>query len=336
MKISVLGAGSWGTTLGVHLCNNDHDVTLWEIDNDQVIELNNDRENKLFLPGIMLPDNLKVINDISLTLIGAEMIVFAVPSHFMRETAKKINEYWSDADSLKAVVSVSKGLELKTHKRISQVLLEELTEAAESIFCVLSGPSHAEEVSRKVPTAMVSASISQTTAILVQEVFFSPSFRVYVGDDVVGNELGGSLKNTIAIAAGIVDGAGFGDNTKAALMTRALVEMSRMGVALGAKIETFQGLTGMGDMIVTCLSRHSRNRHVGEEIGKGKSLDEVLGEMTMVAEGVNTTKAIRELSEELNIEMPISDQVYKVLFENKNPHSAVEDLMMRDPKSEIA
>ncbi|TFB12343.1 NAD(P)H-dependent glycerol-3-phosphate dehydrogenase [Candidatus Marinimicrobia bacterium MT.SAG.3] len=333
MKVSVLGAGSWGTTLAVHLCNNGHDVTLWEINNNQVIKLKNDRENKLFLPGIMLPEGLNVINDISLTVADSELMVFAVPSHFMRETAIKINKYWSDAQNL-TVVSVSKGLELKTHKRISQVLLGELTGLSENNFCALSGPSHAEEVSRGVPTALVAASNSPTTAKLVQDLFFSSKLRVYVGDDVIGNELGGSLKNTIAIAAGIVDGADFGDNTKAALMTRALVEMSRMGVALGAKIETFQGLAGMGDMIVTCLSRHSRNRHVGEEIGKGKSLEEVLDEMTMVAEGVNTTKAIRELSEELNIEMPISDQVYKVLFENKSPKTAVEDLMTRDPKSE--
>ena len=333
MKVSVLGAGSWGTTLAVHLCNNGHDVTLWEINNNQVIKLKNDRENKLFLPGIMLPEGLNVINDISLTVADSELMVFAVPSHFMRETAIKINQYWSDSQNL-TVVSVSKGLELKTHKRISQVLLEELTGLSEDNFCALSGPSHAEEVSRGVPTALVAASNSPATAKLVQDLFFSSTLRVYVGDDVIGNELGGSLKNTIAIAAGIVDGADFGDNTKAALMTRALVEMSRMGVALGAKIETFQGLAGMGDMIVTCLSRHSRNRHVGEEIGKGKSLEEVLDEMTMVAEGVNTTKAIRELSEELNIEMPISDQVYKVLFENKSPRTAVEDLMMRDPKSE--
>lgn len=333
MKVSVLGAGSWGTTLAVHLCNNGHDVTLWEINNNQVIELKNYRENKLFLPGIMLPEGLNVINDISLTVADSELMVFAVPSHFMRETAIKINQYWSDSQNL-TVVSVSKGLELKTHKRISQVLLEELTGLSENNFCALSGPSHAEEVSRGVPTALVAASNSPATSKLVQDLFFSSTLRVYVGDDVIGNELGGSLKNTIAIAAGIVDGADFGDNTKAALMTRALVEMSRMGVALGAKIETFQGLAGMGDMIVTCLSRHSRNRHVGEEIGKGKSLEEVLDEMTMVAEGVNTTKAIRELSEELNIEMPISDQVYKVLFENKSPRTAVEDLMMRDPKSE--
>ena len=333
MKVSVLGAGSWGTTLAVHLCNNGHDVTLWEINNNQVIKLKNDRENKLFLPRIMLPEGLNVINDISLTVADSELMVFAVPSHFMRETAIKINQYWSDSQNL-TVVSVSKGLELKTHKRISQILLEELTGLSEDNFCALSGPSHAEEVSRGVPTALVAASNSPATAKLVQDLFFSSTLRVYVGDDVIGNELGGSLKNTIAIAAGIVDGADFGDNTKAALMTRALVEMSRMGVALGAKIETFQGLAGMGDMIVTCLSRHSRNRHVGEEIGKGKSLEKVLDEMTMVAEGVNTTKAIRELSEELNIEMPISDQVYKVLFENKSPRTAVEDLMMRDPKSE--
>ncbi|MCH7820098.1 MAG: NAD(P)H-dependent glycerol-3-phosphate dehydrogenase [Candidatus Marinimicrobia bacterium] len=334
MKVSLLGAGSWGTTLAVHLSNNGHEVTLWEINGDYVVQLNKEKENKIFLPGISLPDNLTVINDISLTVINSEVIVFAVPSHFMRETAKKINDHWSDAHNLKAIVSVSKGLELKTHKRISQILLEELTGASEDIFCALSGPSHAEEVSRGVPTALVAASISPTVTNLVQDLFFSSSLRVYAGDDVVGIELGGSLKNTIAIAAGIVDGAGFGDNTKAALMTRGLVEMSRMGVALGAKVETFQGLAGMGDMIVTCLSRHSRNRHLGEEIGKGKSLDEVLDEMTMVAEGVNTTKAIRKLSEELSIEMPISDQVYEVLFENKSPRSAVEDLMMRDPKSE--
>ena len=334
MRISVLGAGSWGTTLVVHLCNNGHDVSLWDINGDRVKILIEERENKTFLPGIKLPDNLNVVNDISLAVNDNEMIVFAVPSHFMRETAKKINEHWSDAQNLKTVVSVSKGLELITHKRISQVLLEELTDLSENKFCSLSGPSHAEEVSRGVPTALVAASNSPTTAKIVQDLFFSSTLRVYVGDDVTGNELGGSLKNTIAIAAGIVDGANFGDNTKAALMTRGLVEMSRMGVALGAKLETFQGLAGMGDMIVTCLSKHSRNRYVGEEIGKGKSLEEVLGDMTMVAEGVNTTKAIRDLSEELNIEMPISDQVYKVLFENKSPRSAVEDLMMRDPKSE--
>ncbi len=336
MKIGLLGAGSWGTTLAIHLSDNGHDVILWEINQEEVKKLNKDRENKLFLPGRKFPESLTVINDISLAVVNMEIIVLAVPSHFMRETVIKVHASWGKGAKIKAVVSVSKGLELLTHKRVSQVILEELPDISEDTFCVLSGPSHAEEVSRRVPTAVVAASTSPDTANLVQEVFFSPTLRVYAGDDVIGIELGASLKNTIAIAAGIVDGAGFGDNTKAALMTRALVEMSRMGVALGAKSETFQGLAGMGDMIVTCFSRHSRNRHVGEEVGKGKSLDEVLGEMTMVAEGVNTTKAIKALSEELNIEMPISEQVYSVLFENKDPHSAVEDLMKRDPKSEKA
>lgn len=322
-------------TLAIHLYKNNHNVTVWEFDNAQVELLKNERENKIFLPGIKLPDDLRIENDIKSSISGAEMIIFAVPSQVVRMTAEKVNravENWKD---IKAVVSVAKGLELETHKTMSTVLAEELNQGSNDLICVLSGPSHAEEVSRDIPTAIVAASTSNSTSELVQETFSSSYLRVYAGDDVEGLEYGGSFKNTIAIAAGIVDGAGFGDNTKAALMTRALVEISRLGVAMGAKEETFRGLAGMGDMIVTCLSRHSRNRHVGEEVGKGKPLEEVLESMSMVAEGVNTTKIIRELSLEYNIEMPISEQVYKVLFENKSPEKAVRDLMTRDLKSEL-
>ena len=322
-------------TLAIHLYKNNHNVTVWEFDNAQVELLKKERENKIFLPGIKLPDDLRIENDIKSSISGAEMIIFAVPSQVVRMTAEKVNravENWKD---IKAVVSVAKGLELETHKTMSTVLAEELNQGSNDLICVLSGPSHAEEVSRDIPTAIVAASTSNSTSELVQETFSSSYLRVYAGDDVEGLEYGGSFKNTVAIAAGIVDGAGFGDNTKAALMTRALVEISRLGVAMGAKEETFRGLAGMGDMIVTCLSRHSRNRHVGEEVGKGKPLEEVLESMSMVAEGVNTTKIIRELSLEYNIEMPISEQVYKVLFENKSPEKAVRDLMTRDLKSEL-
>lgn len=335
MNISVLGAGSWGMTLAIHLCKNDHNVTVWEFDKAQVELLKKDRENKIFLPGIKLPDELEVENDIMLSVSGAEMIIFAVPSQVVRSTAEKVNEAVEDWNEIKAVVSVAKGLELDTHKTMSTVIAEELNQVSSDIICVLSGPSHAEEVSRDIPTAIVAASASSSTSELVQDTFSSSYLRVYAGDDVDGLEYGGSFKNTIAIAAGIVDGAGFGDNTKAALMTRALVEITRLGVAMGAKEETFRGLAGMGDMIVTCLSRHSRNRHVGEEIGKGKSLEDVLENMSMVAEGVNTTKIIKELSVEYNIEMPISEQVYNVLFDNKKPEEAVLDLMTRDLKTEL-
>jgi len=335
MNISVLGAGSWGMTLAIHLCKNDHNVTVWEFDKAQVELLKKERENKIFLPGIKLPDDLQVENDIMPSVSGAEMIIFAVPSQVVRSTAEKVNEAVEDWNDIKAVVSVAKGLELNTHKTMSTVIAEELNQGSNDIICVLSGPSHAEEVSRDIPTAIVAASTSSRTSELVQDTFSSSYLRVYASDDVDGLEYGGSFKNTIAIAAGIVDGAGFGDNTKAALMTRALVEITRLGVAMGAKEETFRGLAGMGDMIVTCLSKHSRNRHVGEEIGKGKSLEDVLENMSMVAEGVNTTKIIKELSLEYNIEMPISEQVYNVLFENKIPEEAVLDLMTRDLKTEL-
>jgi len=335
MNISVLGAGSWGTTLAIHLIKNGHNVALWEFDQKQAQLLKRDKENKTFLPGIKLPEDLRIYEDIKLSISGAEILVFAVPSQVVRMTAEKIRDAVKNWNDIRAIVSVAKGLELKTHKTMSTVLAEVLNQGSDDIICVLSGPSHAEEVSRDIPTAIVAASTSNSTSELVQEVFSSSYLRVYVGDDVEGLEFGGSFKNTIAIAAGIVDGAGFGDNTKAALMTRALVEISRLGVAMGAKDETFRGLAGMGDMIVTCLSQHSRNRYVGEEIGKGKSLEEVLENMSMVAEGVNTTKIIKELSREYNIEMPISEQVYKVLFENKSPKKAVRDLMTRDLKSEL-
>ncbi len=335
MKISVLGAGSWGTTLAIHLSKNSHNVDLWERDRERLELLKQDRESKLFLPGISFPDDLNITDNIESSISEAEMIVFAVPSQFMRQTAGLIKNNWNKANmNILPLVTVAKGLEMDTHKLMSRVLIEELEDNAADNLCVLSGPSHAEEVSRGIPTALVAASSSVPVSEQVQKTFFSPSLRVYVSSDVIGTEFGGALKNIIAIAAGIVDGAGFGDNTKAALMTRGLVEITRLGVTMGAMDDTFRGLAGMGDMIVTCMSKHSRNRHVGEEIGKGRPLEQVLDEMTMTAEGVNTTKVIKHLSKEKGVEMPISDQVYEVLFEGKSPHKAVEDLMTRDPKSE--
>ncbi|MCH8289034.1 MAG: NAD(P)H-dependent glycerol-3-phosphate dehydrogenase [Candidatus Marinimicrobia bacterium] len=335
MKISVLGAGSWGTTLAIHLSKSGHNVSLWERDREREESLKRDRESKLFLPGISFPDELNITDNIESSISEAETIVFAVPSQFMRQTAGLIKNNWNKENmSILPLVTVAKGFEVDTHLLMSHVLIEELDDNAADNLCVLSGPSHAEEVSRGVPTALVAASSSVSVSEQVQKTFFSPSLRVYVSSDVIGTELGGALKNIIAIAAGIVDGAGFGDNTKAALMTRGLVEITRLGVTMGAMDDTFRGLAGMGDMIVTCMSKHSRNRHVGEEVGKGRPLEQVLDEMTMTAEGVNTTKVIKYLSKEKGVEMPISDQVYEVLFEGKNPHKAVEDLMARDPKSE--
>lgn len=335
MKISVLGAGSWGTTLAIHLSKNGHNVNLWERDRERLELLKQDRESKLFLPGISFPDELNITDNIELSISNAEMIVFAVPSQYMRQTAGLIKNNWNKENmSILPLVTVAKGFEIDTHKLMSRVLIEELDDNAADNVCVLSGPSHAEEVSRGIPTALVAASSSVSVSEQVQKTFFSTSLRVYVSSDAIGTELGGALKNIIAIAAGIVDGAGFGDNTKAALMTRGLVEITRLGVTMGAADDTFIGLAGLGDLIVTCLSKHSRNRYVGEEIGKGKPLEQVIAKMTMTAEGVNTTKVIKRLSKEKGVEMPISDQVYEVLFEGKNPHKAVEDLMMRDPKSE--
>ncbi len=329
-KASIIGAGSWGTSLAIVLAEKGFNLAMWVRRPEYRAQMEEARENLRYLPGVQLPANIYLTSELS-EAAEAEVIVMAVPSHAMRAVAHQLKPYLS---SSALIVNVSKGIENDTLLRMSQVLEETLDISGDRV-ATLSGPSHAEEVSRKIATAVVVASRNLQTARIIRDLFRTEFFRVYSSTDIVGVELGGSIKNVIAIAAGIADGAGFGDNTKAALITRALVEITRMGVHLGAQKETFAGLSGMGDLIVTCMSRHSRNRHVGEQIGKGSTLEEVLAEMTMVAEGVKTTKSVKQLIDRYQVEMPISEQVYQVLFQNKSPHQAVYDLMTRDPKEEM-
>jgi glycerol-3-phosphate dehydrogenase (NAD(P)+) len=330
VKVTILGAGSWGTTLALVLNQNNHLVTCWSFDKNDIDEINNLGENKKFLPGLPIPDSINFTNELQGSLDTAEVVIVATPSHAVRSVIQSLD--LSNKGKL-IWVNVAKGIENKSLLRISQVI-EKVGHISDLNIAVLFGPSHAEEVSREIPTAIVSASKSEVTAKLVQEIFMRPYFRVYSNLDIVGVELGGALKNIIAVAAGICDGAGFGDNTKAALITRGLVEINRLGIKMGAKADTFAGLSGMGDLIVTCTSKHSRNRYVGEQIGKGRSLQDVLNEMVMVAEGVKTTASAFELSQKEQVEMPITEQVYKTLFEGKPPAEAMRDLMTRASKIE--
>ena len=331
MKITVLGAGSWGTTLAMLLANKGHEVRLWAHRPEFARALEADRENKRYLKGVLFPDNLRVVENLHDAVETAEMIVTAVPSHALRETAAAFAHLPLDG---KIIVNVAKGIEQHTGKRMSEVLLEALPRIAPEQIAVLYGPSHAEEVARQQPTTVVACSVSEATARRVQEAFHTSSCRVYVNTDLIGVEIAGSVKNVIAIAAGISDGLGFGDNAKAAIITRGLAEISRLSSKLGADPLTLSGLSGIGDLVVTCLSQHSRNRYVGEQIGKGRKLDEVIGEMSMVAEGVLTSKAVVKLAERLGVEMPISQAVYEMLYENKPAPQAILELMERDPKPE--
>ncbi len=330
MKVAVLGAGSWGTTLALVLQENGHTVHCWTPETTDIESIAGTGENSRFLPGVKIPASIVFSDNISETLKDAAYIVMAVPSHAVRPVIEKCAGF---AAPQTVWISVAKGIENDTLLRVSQVI-ERVGKIYPEKIAVLSGPSHAEEVSRHVPTAVVSASISRETAKNVQHIFINDYFRVYANLDIIGVEFGGALKNIIALAAGICDGAGFGDNTKAALMTRGLVEMNRLGVTLGALPDTFAGLSGIGDLIVTCMSRHSRNRHVGEEIGKGRKLEEVLAEMVMVAEGVKTTRSAFHLALEHQVDMPITEQVYQTLFENKPPLEAMRELMTRASKIE--
>ncbi len=330
-KIGVLGAGSWGTALAVLLADKHEDIALWEYVPDFAAALVKHRENRPMLPGIKIPEKIKITNELQTAVSNRDILVCAVPSHAVRSLANRLLDF--DLNG-RLVVSVTKGIENDTFLRMSQVFADVIPNFVEGQFVVLSGPSHAEEVSRNIPTTVVAACSNLENARRVQEAFMNATFRVYSHSDVTGVELGGSLKNIIAIAAGIIDGVGFGDNTKAALMTRGLVEITRLGTAMGAEPLTFAGLSGMGDLMVTCMSRHSRNRHVGEEIGKGKTLQQVLSEMVMVAEGVETTKAAHQLRNIHNVEMPITEEVHKVLFEDKPAKEAVYDLMTRGAKQE--
>ncbi len=328
MKISVIGSGSWGTAIAVMLAQKGYEVYLWSWQQSETDRLNADRENKEFLPGINFPENINCSHDMSEVTDGAELIICAVPSPATRTTAKALSEFIKEGQ---IILNISKGLENKTLKRLSQIYKEEIPQA---IVAVMSGPSHAEEVSRGLPTTNVVAADNEETAKHIQDIIMNPVFRIYTSTDVTGVELGGALKNVIALCAGISDGLGYGDNTKAALMTRGIAEVKRLGVAMGARAETFAGLSGIGDLIVTCTSMHSRNRRAGIMIGQGKSLNQTLEAIHMVVEGVNTATAAYELAKNYNVSMPITEEAYKILFENKSAKEAVANLMLREKREE--
>jgi glycerol-3-phosphate dehydrogenase (NAD(P)+) len=331
MNICILGAGGWGTALGILLHNNKHSVTLWEYEKEYAHTLDEFRENFYFLPKVRIPKQIKITNDIDIAVYKKDLIIIATPTQYIRHVISTIKHI--DLTS-RIILSVSKGIENESLMTISRIFLDIFQKIKKRNIVVLSGPSHAEEVARQIPTAVVAGSDDIANAQKVQKVLSNKFFRVYRSSDVLGVELGGALKNVIAIAAGIADGAGFGDNTKAAIMTRGIKEIMRLGLKLGAHENTFYGLSGIGDLIVTCMSKLSRNRFVGEEVGKGRKLKDVLAEMKMVAEGVATTTSTRELSKNLGTELPITEQVYKVLFHGKNPHAATEILMTRGLKKE--
>jgi glycerol-3-phosphate dehydrogenase (NAD(P)+) len=329
ISVGVIGSGSWGTALAVMLSKKGYNVNLWSWLEEESRRLAETRENIDFLPGVLIPSNVQCTWDIEECVRNVDVVVNAVPSHAVRNTIQKLKRFIHQGQ---VIVNVSKGLEESTLLRLSQVIKDEIPYAK---IAVLSGPSHAEEVARDIPTTSVVASKERKIAEFVQDVFMNPKFRVYTNPDIIGVELGGALKNVIALSAGICDGLGFGDNTKAALMTRGITEIARLGINLGAKLETFAGLSGIGDLIVTCTSMHSRNRRAGILIGKGKSLEEALKEVHMVVEGVNTTRAAYKLAQKNNVEMPIVNEAYNVLFNYKSPKTAVVDLMMRSKTHEM-
>ncbi len=327
-NVGVLGAGSWGTALSVLLHDNGHRVTVWSIDANEVEMLDEKREHELKLPGVKLAEDMVITGDLETAVRGKDFLVLAVPSPFTRATAKKMKPCVADGQ---IIVDVAKGIEESTLMTLSRQIEEEIPQAD---VAVLSGPSHAEEVGRRLPTTCVIGAKTRETAEYLQSMFINRVFRVYTSPDILGIELGGSLKNVIALAAGIADGLGYGDNTKAALITRGIAEIARLGVKMGGKIETFSGLTGIGDLIVTCASVHSRNRKAGYLIGKGESVQEAMDEVKMVVEGVYSAKAAAELAKKYDVSMPIVEEVNKVLFEEKSPAQAVDDLMQRESRSE--
>jgi glycerol-3-phosphate dehydrogenase (NAD(P)+) len=328
MKIGVIGTGGWGTALAVLLHDNGHAVTLWGRIPAEVDPIVQDRENRLLLPGVSVPAGITVTME-DAQLCDAELAVLAVPSHGMRPICERLQPVLSSETVL---VHVAKGIENDTGLRMSEVISAVL---GKRLLGVLSGPSHAEEVGRGVPTAVVAASLDPAVARLAQEAFMNERFRIYTHDDVIGVELGGALKNVIALAAGVCDGIGFGDNTKAALCTRGLTEMARLGAAAGARRETFFGLSGVGDLTVTAFSRHSRNRSFGERLGKGETRQQIMASTPTVAEGVRTAKSAWQLAQRLGVEVPITREVFGALYEGKSPRQAVRDLMARGAKPEF-
>ena len=342
MKVAVVGGGGWGTAIAALLANkfantapkdDAPEIVLWVRSESLAAVLSASRINEQYLPGVILPDSLKITSRFDYAIAGAEYIVLATPSHAVRETASRLAENLRGRASGITVVSLTKGLETGTLKRMSEVISEEFPEIAGRL-AVMSGPNHAEEVGRACPTATVVAAADPAVAEAVQDLFMAPSFRVYTNEDVIGVEVGGALKNIIALAVGIADGLGFGDNSKAALMTRGLAEICRLGVAMGARPITFAGLSGIGDLIATCTSRHSRNRRAGISLACGKSAAQLQAETPMVVEGIRAAEAAFYLSRKLNVKMPITNQVFAVLYLGKPPRDAVTELMAREKTRE--
>ncbi len=328
MKIGILGAGSWGIALTTLLSGNGHDVTVWSIDSKEIDMLNTYREHKTKLPGVIVDESVKFTGDIETAILSAEMIVMVVPSPFIRSTSKLAAPYVKEGQ---IIVNVSKGIEESTLMTLTDIISEEIPVAKVG---VLSGPSHAEEVGNRLPTLVVAAAHEQQVALTIQDTFMNDLFRVYTSPDVIGVELGGALKNVIALVAGMADGLGCGDNTKAAIITRGITEIIRLGVAMGGKMETFAGLSGIGDLIVTCASKHSRNRKAGYLMGQGKTYKEAMEEVQMVVEGVYSAKAALLLCKKYDVEMPIVEIVNKVLFEDLSTSEAMKILLTRMRTSE--
>ena len=326
-KVGFIGGGSFGTALVILLANKGNEVSIYDKDQSVVDDININRKNDRYIKDLDIPSNLTAYNNLDDAIEGIDYLVLAVPSHIIRIVARSLK---GKLNANVPIVSIAKGIEEGTDIRLSEVINEELPNKV----VVLSGPSHAEEVALQIPTTLVVTSKDMECAKEIQDLFMTSYFRVYTNDDIVGVEIGGAVKNIIALAAGVIDGIGYGDNTKAALMTRGMKEISRIGVALGGKEDTFYGLTGMGDLIVTCTSMHSRNRRAGILIGKGETLDSALKEVGMVVEGVKACKAFYELKEKMNISMPITDSLYKVLFQGKSAEEGVKELMERDKKNE--
>jgi len=330
MKVSFLGAGSWGTALAVVVAKNGHDVVLWSAIESELELLRTEREHTERLPGVKLPDNIYIESDLEKACTDRDLIVFSVASPFVRKVAEQAKDYIKEGQR---IVNVAKGIEEATLFTLSDIL-EEVLPGRD--IAVLSGPSHAEEVVKGIPTTVVIGATTKETAKSIQDIFMNDSFRVYISPDIVGIELGGAIKNVIALAAGMVDGLGLGDNTKAALMTRGLAEISRLGVAMGGKLETFSGLSGVGDLIVTCTSKHSRNNTAGYLIGKGYKPDDAMKEVKQVVEGVYSAKAALGLAEKYDVDMPIVEQINAVLFEGKDAETAAKDLFEREKKLEYS
>jgi glycerol-3-phosphate dehydrogenase (NAD(P)+) len=330
-KIAVIGAGSWGTAIAILLAGKEYHVNLWARTPAVAINMQQQRENVQYLAGVTFPEALVVTSDLASAVSGAAVVVIATPTHGVRDTLRSMLPYIREDTYF---VSAAKGFEVNSLLRMTEVIASELPFSNERV-AVLSGPNHAEEVSRGIPTTTVIAARKRLVAEFLQDIFMTSTFRVYTNPDIVGVEIGGALKNIIALGAGIADGLQFGDNSKAALMTRGLAEITRLGMAMGARPLTFAGLSGLGDLVVTCTSMHSRNRRAGIEIGRGKTMEEVVAGTGMVVEGIRTTQAAYHLAQKFGVEMPITEQIYKILYERKDPREAVVDLMLRGKTHEL-